>query len=181
MWNYDELFTEGNVIGIKLFNSVINEVVSQKSQWGINNKEDWEIFWNNELKSGEAKIQYIIRLDDNGNVIEKLFDRTRDMKPELKTGMFVKVAWYDIDTDKDIKGFKDYYDRQGFGIVILEQNKIYYQHGGSDALDRILSSDLRHGANIVEVYKIGLYGFDVCNENNCIWRHPEYQKYLDKK
>lgn len=44
MFDYEKLFAEGNVVGVKFFNSVINEVVSEKRQWGVNNKEDWKIF-----------------------------------------------------------------------------------------------------------------------------------------
>lgn len=102
--------------------------------------------------------------------------------PELKTGMFVRVAWY----NKNENGFNNSYNNKnmfGLGITITEQNRIYYQNEGYDTLDllSLLNSELRYGANIVEIYKMNVDGFNMCNENNCIWRHPEYQKYLDSK
>lgn len=181
MWNFDELFAIGNILGVKntLTGKVENIVVNSK-----NYKEclieDFGIDTLDCILANE-QLWYVVKLDEYGNATT-LFNRERDMvkpQPELKTGMFVRVEWYD--TGDDIKGFKDYYNEQGFGIVILEENKIYYQYRASDTLDKVLSSSLKHGANIVEIYKNGIYGFDVCNENNCIWRHPEYQKYLELK
>ena len=93
MWNYDKLFTKGNVIGLKdtKENKLYTHVVYEK--------EDWMDYFNDSLtykvKNIASIIQYIIRLDEHGNVVEKLFDRDRDIQetmPELETGMFIKLA-----------------------------------------------------------------------------------------
>lgn len=170
MFDYEKLFAEGNVVGVKFFNSVINEVVSEKRQWGVNNKEDWKIFWNNELKLGEVKIQYIIRLDNNGNVVERLFDREKDMvtpRPELKTGMFVKTVYYN-EHNKQFEFNSAYGD--GLLGVIIDKN-IIYSNGQHDYINNATQQ------YIAEIYKEEC--FNLCNYP--VWRHPEYQKYLDSK
>ena len=172
MRDYDKLFAEGNVIGIK------NEVTKEFGVYQITrNKElprdaqyfqygrHWTDFANALLARSDIFIQYIIRLDEHGNVIEKLFDRERDMAkpmPELETGMFVRV------------------EDEGLGYVDTRNNRIVYQHGGYDVLDgdEYLQNVL---LKIIEVYSENACAFNYCNDDVLIWRDPDYQTYLDSK
>lgn len=170
MWNFNKLFTKGNIVGVGYFNNVINEIVSSENEWGSNHKTDWAVFWNNNLQSGEAKIQYIIRLDDNGNIVEKLFDREKDMvtpRPELKTGMFVKTVYYN-EHNKQFEFNSAYGD--GLLGVIIDKN-IIYSNGQHDYINNATQQ------YIAEIYKEEC--FNLCNYP--VWRHPEYQKYLELK
>lgn len=163
MWDYDKLFTKGNVIGLKdtKENKLYTHVVYEK--------EDWIDYFNDSLsykpKSIVSEIQYIIRLDEHGNVVEKLFDRDTDIPhpmPELETGMFVRV------------------EDEGLGYVDTRNNRIVYQHGGYDVLegDEYLPSVL---LKIIEVYSENACAFSYCNDDVLIWRDPDYQAYLDSK
>ena len=83
MWDYDKLFANNNVIGIKVLssNNIYNYVVDSRKP----SNNIWAYYKNRELKDKDDsgfEIQYIIRLDEHGSVVEKLFDRKRDMKPE---------------------------------------------------------------------------------------------------
>lgn len=180
MWDYDKLFAVGNIVGIKnchenfIFNQVIdfsepafwvdgykNNELSCKKQYVVSDKTG------NSYVSyvTDFEIQYIIRLDEHGNVVEKLFDRDRDMAkpmPELETGMFVRV------------------EDEGLGYVDIRNNRIVYQHGGYDVLDgeEYLPNVL---LKIIEVYSENACAFSYCNEDVLIWRDPDYQIYLDSK
>lgn len=176
MWDYDKLFAEGNIVGVKncyenfIYNQIINP--SENSYWV-------DCYQNNELSCKEQfvindkngseyttdfEIQYIIRLDEHGNVVEKLFDRERDMPkpmPELKTGMFVLIFNYD---HTEIR----------LGYINAERNMIIYQSGGWDYIDE-------NKDEILKVYSNNCNCFDGCIEHRVIWRNPEYQAYLDSK
>ena len=69
MWDYDKLFAVGNVI-------CVGDIVSSVDEFNI---MDWrDNYANKELTHkalSNGKIQYIIRLDGDGNVLKKLFDR----------------------------------------------------------------------------------------------------------
>ena len=80
MWDYDKLFAEGNIIGISPVKNEVINIVCSKSHHNIDGIR--RLYSNNDLSYCEMKIQYIVRLDEHGNVVEKLFDRDRDMKPE---------------------------------------------------------------------------------------------------
>lgn len=168
MWDYDKLFSEGNIVGIK------NEVTKESGVYQITHSKQlpkdaqyfqygkyWDVFANTILARSDIFIQFIIRLDEHGNVVEKLFDRERDMPkpmPELKTGMFVRVNGYD---DNRI------------GFVDAENNHVIYQEGGYDFID---DDDIGgHGiaSKIVEVYGKNAYAFNFCIKDNLIWRKPE--------
>ena len=171
MWDYDKLFAKENVVGVKncyknfIYNQIIdfnensfwvdcfqNNELSCKNQYVINDEDGSEY-------TTDFEIQYIIRLDEHGNVVEKLFDRDRDMPepmPELETGMFVRV--------------KD----EGLGYVDTINNRIVYQHGRYDVLD----GD-EYLPKITEVYSENACAFNRCNENVLIWRDHDYQAYLD--
>ena len=169
MWDYDKLFANNNVIGIKVLssNNIYNYVVDSRKP----SNNIWAYYKNRELKDKDDsgfEIQYIIRLDEHGNVVEKLFDRERDMKPELKpmpeleTGMFVRV------------------EDEGLGYVDTRNNRIVYQHGGYDVLD----GDEYFPyviPKIIKIYSERACAFSYCDEDVLIWRDPEYQAYLDSK
>ena len=181
MWDYDKLFADGNIIGIKncyrdeVFNNVVD--VTTNATWLEDYKNEELSFKHqhvgvdDKIKHGyttDFEIQYIIRLDEHGNVVKKLFDRERDMKseikpmPELETGMFVRV------------------EDEGLGYVDARNNRIVYQHGGYDVLD----ADeylLYVIPKIIEVYSENACAFSYCNEDVLIWRDPDYQAYLDLK
>ena len=166
MWNYDNLFAEGNIVGFK------HSDEDQIHPYIIYEKNDCMDYFNDSLyyksKDFISEIQYIIRLDEHGNVVEKLFDRERDMKPEtkpmpeLETGMFVRV------------------EDEGLGYVDTRNNRIVYQHGGYDFLDgdEYLPNVL---LKIIEVYSENACAFSYCNDDVLIWRDPDYQAYLDSK
>ena len=116
MWNYDNLFADGNIIGIKncyrdkVFNNVVDVTTSVTWLEGYKNKElsckNQYVDVDDKIKHGyttDFEIQYIIRLDKHGNVVEKLFDRERDMRPEpepmpeLENGMFGKTGTFYLD------------------------------------------------------------------------------------
>lgn len=175
MWDYDKLFAEGNVIGIK------NEVTKEFGVYQITRNKElpkdaqyfqygryWDDFANTLLARSDIFIQYIIRLDEHGNVVEKLFDRERDMEPktkpmpELETGMFVRV------------------EDEGLGYVDTRNNRIVYQHGGYDVLDGDeYLPNVR--LKIIEVYSENACAFSYCDDDVLIWRDPDYQAYLDSK
>ena len=182
MWDYDKLFAEGNVVGIKncyrdkVFNNVVDVTTSITWLEGYKNEElsckDQYVDVDDKIKHGyttDFEIQYIIRLDKHGNVVEKLFDRERDMSklmPKLETGMFIRVKNYN-----EIK----------LGIIYTEANRIIYQDGGYDFVyeDEIMGKGIY--SQIVEIYDQDACAFNYCDDDVLIWRSPEYQAYLDSK
>lgn len=183
MWDYDKLFAKENVVGIKncyknfIYNQIIdfnensfwvdcfkNNELSCKNQYAINDEDGSEY-------TTDFEIQYIIRLDEHGNVVEKLFDREVDMPkpmPELETGMFVRV----IDN-----GNMDY---TVLGYVDIQNCRIIYQDGKYN--DIVELKKLTGMVDIVEIYSQRTNCFDKCLSNDTlIWRSPKYQDYLDSK
>ena len=178
MWDYDKLFADGNVIGIKncyrdkVFNNVVDVTTSVIWLEGYKNEElsceDQYVDVDDKIKHGyttDFEIQYIIRLDEHGNVVEKLFDRERDMKsetkpmPELETGMFVRV------------------ENEGLGYVDIRNNRIVYQLEGYDDIN----GESEIISDIIEVYGKESCSFNGCMVDKPIWRSPDYQAYLDSK
>ena len=175
MWDYDKLFAEGNIVGIKncYHNCVFNRIVTNKPMFWV------ECFKNEKLcdraeclidknsnitRETDFEIQYIVRLDEHGNVVEKLFDRDRDMAkpmPELETGMFVLIFNYN-------------HTETRLGYINAERNMVIYQTGGWDHIDE-------NKDEILKIYSDSCNCFDGCSEHRVIWRNPEYQKYLDSK
>lgn len=165
MWDYDKLFAEGNIVGIK------NEIEGRFGVYQITKDKElprearyynfgkrWDDFKNTNLARSVIFIQYIIRLDEQGNVVEKLFDRDTDMPkpmPELETGMFVRVNGY---------------DGSRIGFVDAENNHVIYQEGGYDFIDNddIISCGI--ASEIVEVYGKDTWAFNFCTKDNLIWR-----------
>lgn len=166
MWDFDKLFTEGNIVGIKVLSSnrFYNYIVDNRN---INNNSFWSYYKNNTLTDkddSDFEIQYIIRLDEHGNVVEKLFDRDKDMPkpmPELETGMFVLMFNYD-------------HTKTRLGYINAERNMVIYQIGGWDYIDE-------NKDEILKIYSDSCNCFDACIEQRVIWRSPEYQDYLDSK
>lgn len=177
MWDYDKLFADGNVIGIKncyrdkVFNNVVDVTTGVTWLEGYKNEElsckDQYVDVDDKIKHGyttDFEIQYIIRLDEHGNVIEKLFDREKDIPkpmPKLETGMFVLIFNYD---HTEIR----------LGYINAERNMIIYQSGGWDHIDE-------NKDEILKVYSNNCNCFDGCIEHRVIWRNPEYQAYLNSE
>lgn len=178
MWNYDKLFAEGNVIGLKNIqtNFIMPTSVYAKENWGRVGQVNWYDYLNEDLSyysttEYDFEIQYIIRLDEHGNIVEKLFDRERDMPqpmPELKTGMFVRV----IDNENMTHTVLGYVDVQNCRVV--------YQDGTYNDLTLLSTKKCRGIVDIVEVYSNKTLCFKGCLSNETlIWRSLEYQAYLD--
>lgn len=173
MWDYDKLFAEGNIVGIKILssNKVYNYVVDNRS---IGNNNFWSYYKNNNLRDkddNDFEIQYIIRLDEHGDAIEKIFDRDKDIPkpmPELETGMFVAV----IDN-------KNMFETT-LGYVDAINNRIVYQDGSYNGFETLKNSQ---NVDIVEIYPKETSCFNRCKVNiiEPIWREPKYQKFLDSK
>ena len=167
MWDYDKLFAEGNIVGLLYPDGEIVPVLCKfREESNIENLIQY--YGNKDLKYEDYKIQYIIRLDEHGNVVERLFDRERDMPkpiPKLETGMFVRVGEH-----------KD----NVLGFIDAENNHIIYQDGGYDFIN---SDGFWDGvvSTIIEVYGKDTLGFSYCRNDEVIWRSPEYQDYLDSK
>ena len=169
MWDYDKLFAEGNIVGLKRLNNgnIYTHIIRKydSSYWSEYKNKD--LSNRTFIEEGDwcgifFEIQYIIRLDEYGNVIEKLFDREKDMPkpmPELESGMFITVFWNDG-------------SRTGvnLGYVDKENNHIIYLSGGYDNLNTNWNKNYR----IVEVYRKNTRGFRYCTEQNLIWHEPNY-------
>ena len=173
MWDYDKLFAEGNIIGVNIkcknvFNisSVDNENVYE---WKLYYANDELKYQDNEHRDYESYIQYIIRLDEYGNVVERLFDRERDMAnhiPELETGMFVKIA--------DKTNWRD----NTVAYVDYQNNRVIAKEGWYEKLS---NRDEWQCLKIVEVFSKNVCCFNQCVDSRIIWRSPDYQTYLDSK
>lgn len=146
MWCYDKLFAEGNVVGVKslMKNEIHAHEVLETWVWGVKCINWWN-YMNPALKLDDFQIEYIIRLDEHGNVVEKLFDRERDMTPpmpNLEDGYFVEVTG------------------QGLGIVLEEF--VTYQNGEYGELPDIEDS-------IVKIWDSTVVGFNDCKTTTPIW------------
>lgn len=167
MWDYDKLFAQGNVI-------CVGDIVSSVDEFSI---MDWKDSYANKELTHKAlpsgKIQYIIRLDGHGNVVEKLFDRERDIPkpmPELETGMFVRIT--------------DHGNMRNtiLGYVDIQNCRVIYQDGTYSNLVPLYTKKSKVITDIVEVYSHKALCFNGCLSNEAlIWRSPEYQAYLDSK
>lgn len=154
MWDYDKLFAVGNVI-------CVGDIVSSVDEFNI---MDWKDSYANKELTHKAlpngKIQYIIRLDGHGNVVEKLFDRERDMvepMPKLETGMFVKIKYGEQPPQ--------------LGYVDVQNKRIIYQNGRYDFLS-ILERSYPY---VLALYDKNAYSFNGCDDNAIIWKNPKFQ------
>ena len=174
MWDYDKLFAKGNIVGVK---NCYRNTISPTSIDNTTSTAWLNILKNNNLcckdqyvnvddvvYTTDFEIQYIIRLDEHGNVVEKLFDRDRDMKsetkpmPKLETGMFVRVNGY---------------GGSRIGFVDAENNHVIYQKGSYDFIDDDDINGRGIVSKIVEVYGKDTCAFDFCTKDDLIWRKPE--------
>ena len=161
MWDYDKLFAEGNIIGISPTKNEVINLVCSKFNHNIDGFRN--LYSNNDLSYENIKIQYIIRLDEHGNVIEKLFDREKDMPnfmPELKTGMFVKV----------LSNMGN--NNVTYGYVDKENNRIILQNAEWFQLNKLLY-DIEHFNPLVEI--IAIYD-NVVSFNHCLKSEPIWHK-----
>lgn len=166
MWDYEKLFAEGNVVGLTIEKGkdVHNQVVSNPDYWNDGQAINWADYCNDNLSKDSSgflfEIQYIIRLDEHGNVVEKLFDRERDIEPEpepmpeLKDGMFVKA-------------YSPYRNESSFGLIY--NNKVVYQNGEWDEIYD-LTEDV-----VMEIYSAKALCFNSCQEPYLLWHNPKYQ------
>ena len=163
MWDYDKLFAEGNIVGLHNVREgeTYGWTVVNKAYWNESGQINWQDYFNSNLSFDTGfylfEIQYIIRLDNKGQVAERLFDRDKDMPkpmPKLETGMFVYVPRIGA----------------GLGFVDAENNHIIYHSGN---FDYIQDNKLGKGiiAEITKVYdKNTVYSFNLCDACKPIWR-----------
>ena len=163
MWDYDKLFAEGNIVGLHNVREgeTYGWTVVDKSYWHQSGQINWQDYFNPELSFDTGfclfEIQYIIRLDDKGQVSERLFDRDKDMKPEanpmpeLEHGMIIEI----VSNDKKILGYIDKY-----------RDLIVYQNG---AYDTIESYRVWANKQVIAIYK-DVESFNQCNYTEPIWR-----------
>lgn len=186
-WDYNKIFAEGNIIGVKNIykNKVFPLSVDEDNvEWLKDNYENEELSLRNQhvvdndvphSYSTDFNVQYVVRLDENGNIFEKIFDRDRDMVeyPELNVGTFGKTMYFDGESFEDVC--------RTFGeFVIAKNGYISYKNGGYDHVNDIISfknDDV--GVKLVEVYDANF--FNQCNDTNLIWRNPMYEKWLKEK
>lgn len=162
MWDYDKLFAEGNIVGLHNVRKgeTYGWTVVDKSYWNQSGQINWQNYFNSNLSFDTGfylfEIQYIIRLDDKGQVAERLFDRDENMPkpmPELETGMFVKI--YSSYRNKSILAF-------------IYNNRVIYQDGEWDEIYD-LTEDV-----VMEVYSNKALCFNNCQEPYLIWRNTKY-------
>ena len=187
MWDYDKLFAEGNVVGLLYSDGEIVPIPCKfREESNIENLIQY--YGNKDLKCEDYKIQYIIRLDEHGNVAEKLFDRDRDMKkpmPKLEDGMFGKIGTFDWDESGNV----EYLDIEDF--IITNNRVLFIQYGKinswgmiEDLVDSTLDKDAlcdEDKLTPIEIYKNVKYLKNDMDTFEVIWRHPEYQAYLDSQ
>lgn len=177
MWNFDELFAEGNVVGVKGKHDedIIIYVINDE------NVVSWNDFKNDDLDChylGE-QIEYIVKLDNHGNSIV-LFDREKDIPisfsmPELKNGMFVKFAWWD--TRK--KCFEN--SKCEMGTVFPDFGKVFTETGRSYYLKNIekITNEGSYQQILIAIYSDKIKSIKDCGSVVPIWIHPTYKKYMD--
>lgn len=176
MWNYDELFAEGNIVGVK--NLKLNKITVESIDSNLDKQfyiedfgsETLDYFFSNEI------IQYIIRLDEKGNVIEHLFDREIDMPilflskknkcPLLKSGMYIRIC---------NGGMNNSY----IGMLSKDKKEIYFSNHYYLKINDLIKTNEK----IVEIYPstTNSYNFSACTYDKAIWRDKEYEEYLNGK
>lgn len=201
MWDYDKLFTDGNIVGVKncyenfIYNQIIdpsennywvdcyqNNELSCKEQFVINDKNGSEY-------TTDFEIQYIIRLDEHGNVVEKLFDRERDMAkpmPKLEAGMFGKIGTFHLDEYHEIDFVStDDFIVIGDKVLFVQFNQVYNWSFLNDLIDTSTNNQKalydEDMFTPIEIYKNANLLSNEDDEFQVIWRHPKYQAYLDSK
>lgn len=170
MWDYNKLFENGNIVGIK---SPEGKIYAIESNAQRRNAGTISRFRNEYLSfdgvDGKHFVVYVVKIDEHGDIIEKVFDRERDMHeamPKLESGMFVRII------DKE-----DYSDNT-LAYVDIERDRLICQDGDWETVSSVPSWEY---FSIVEVYPIEVNSFTCCYPVKAIWRDPEYQAYLDSK
>lgn len=172
MWDYDELFSEGNIVGLtqSIKNITHNFIVFPKEQWGETNSVDWNLYKNENLEKFGFKIQYIIKINNKGEISKVIFNRERDLPepiPKIEDGMFIRVC------DKN-----NYNKDNSLGYIDLNRNKIIFQDGSYKEVDRISKWLYKR---ITEIYPNTINSFNECTTDKAIWRDKEYEEYLNGK
>lgn len=186
-WSFDKIFVNGNIIGVKNVykNKVFPFSVDEDSiEWLRNSYANKELSCKNRhIVDGETRcsystdfnVQYVVRLDENGNVSKRIFDRDKDMieYPKLCVGTFGKILYFNG------KEFEEICCTFG-KFVIAKNGYISYENGGHDNVNDIINfRNNKVGVKLVETYDA--ISFDECDERNVIWRNPMYENWLNKK
>lgn len=154
MWDYDKFFVEGNVIGIGEDGREVAIIQLGK----LNTPYIKKCFSNITLTDNHRYIKYIIKLDSSGNLVEKIFDRERDVNlnppPKFTHGMFIRIK-YKADEDTVL------------GYVDTIRNLIIYQDG---TCDNLKSGIEWINYDLIEVYDSSTVCFKQCNDIEPIWK-----------
>lgn len=153
MIDLDEIFAEGNYIGVKKEDG--NKVYYHR--YGVTTERYLNCYRNENLEDkndDEWFVYKVIRLNNEGKITNVIFDRNRDLNPmpKIENGMKLYVD-------------NECYDEPQIGIVV--NNKIYYQDGG---WDYVINKDFPDNCiydNIIAIYDDG-YGFNY-KEKGPIW------------
>ena len=150
MVDFNKIFQVGNIIGVYDGNGL-----SFVGVIDIKNIEEWkQKYQNYSLSYGNAKIQWVSKVNDTGESIEKIFDRKRDISnelPEIKNGMIVRT-YVPASREPSSK----------LGIVV--DDKIVYTSGGWNNL-----KDFDEYGNRVNVPGVGILNvYQTCDLDNCI-------------
>lgn len=171
MLNYNKLFENGNIVGRKnlqkswSLSKTIVDIIGKT-------KNDWSEYFNENLSCNEFEIQYIIRLDSEGNIYEKLFDRHENKTiynfpnpmPPIWRYSFVRL--FDSLSGKTILAMAD-----------PTRGMLHYKN---ETLDGEKYSCLEDEEIIItEIYPESVECFSECDEIEPIWRNPAWLKYRD--
>lgn len=166
MFNFDKLFAKDNIIVLK--NQTTGHVYYYTAdEFGMN----WNDYKNESLSyttlvnnviNTTFTIQSIIRLNEKGDVVEKLFDRVTDMPPIVETGMFVEIS-------QDFKANQ-------LGVVV--KDRVHCQNGESYLLSEFNDGvypfkNYAFSKKIVKIWDENSYGFNGCERRIPIWEDKE--------
>lgn len=158
MLDYNKLFALGNIVGIRdrKDNRITNEVIKDVNKYLM--------YKNSGLSSSAFKeIQYIISIDTNGDIIEKIFDRNRDMINPfelVEDGNFVLVYTEDI-------------GRLKLGYVNINKNNVIYQLGGYDYFRGEYGLESFSEIEIIAIYDA--VSFNTCKKSELRWYNKLYE------
>lgn len=155
--DYNKLFALGNIIGIRnrKDNKITNEVIKDVNKYLM--------YKNSGLSSSFEEIQYIISIDANGDIIEKIFNRDRDMINPfelVEDGNFILV--YSKSTG-----------RLQLGYVNINKNAVVYQCGGYDYFRGEYGLENFSEAEIIAIYNAN--SFNSCTKTKLNWYNKLYE------
>lgn len=176
LWDYDRFFNDGNILGVKNTDNGFTYIWQIDSKSCNKTPQKIKKYYANPNLSidDDFIIQWIVRLDVDGYP-DRIFDRERDIPyfpmPELKTGMFGKVMWWDRENFEE--------DSIEFGKFVVVENYAIYQNGGYDHLNNLSVFPQKNeiGAVVIEIYDSE--SFD--NDRTVIWTNPAYTAWLEKQ